>query len=271
MKIYFGLGYIEDEPIELAKTWQDIQKSKLLGPTRHQYQVFKLLEHNRVFWKEITKSRKKIGIPLEGISWKAISGWKNKYPPNKEAADEYIKALPKDSFKILMKERERLEKILTLHPFVYDELHDLLQANYVFTYPKDPIMWDAIAHDEADEPIYDLNKIKRPEGINIYINETVTKNQLIKFIESNWNQINPVNQKLTSIASLTLSNKDKQILSLRESGKTYAEIADILTNSDKSRNIDGSINEDSVKTAYHRTLEKISSIASPKKGNKNKA
>lgn len=269
MKIYFGLGYLEDKTLELAKTWQDIKNSKLAGPTYNQYQVFKLLEKNEPFWKEIVKSRKKLDIPSEGYSWELISALRSRPIKESPLIDEYFKSKRDDHYTLKQKEEIRIKRAFHLHPFVENEINDLIESNFILTYPMDSIAWGSSEYDEDnDELIDNPDEISNPQDISIFIMAKVTKNQLLRFVETHWDEIDKLNQKLPSPNSLTLSKKDQRIYRLRQDGLTYSQTADKIIKEFDPENIEGLINQDSVKTSYHRTLSKIASVATPRKRNK---
>jgi len=268
MKIYFGLGYLEEEPLELAKNWQEVKNSKLIGPTPQQYQVIKLLEKNNRFWKEIAKSRRRLKIPEKGLSWSFIKDFKSLRSQNSDEVEKFIQQRDIGDFiKTKRDEEKRILNLFQLHPFIEEVLDDIVQSNYIFPYPMDPIGWGSSEYDEDnDEMVEDIAQIKNPQNIVISIQEKITKNQLIRYINDEWSEIDKLNQKLPNPDTYSLSQKDRIIFKLRRQGKTYSAIADELT--EKSPNPGGIINEDSVKTSYHRTKKKIESVAKPRKGNK---
>lgn len=266
MKIYFGLGYLEEKPIKLAKNWKKIKHNKLIGPTYNQYLIFKLLENNKYFWKEIFKSRKKLGLPKNGLSWSLIKSYKTPKKVDKNQS-LLLKIINNNFFSNINKEFAKIKSTLILHPYVLSELHDLIMSNFVFTYPEGPIDWYSSEYnEESDELIEDVRNIKNPQDICIYCNEKITKNQLIRYIKTNWPHIDKLNKKLPSPKSYTLSEKDKKIFYLRISKKlSFEQITNQIIEEFDKENINGCINEDSVKTSFHRVQNKINSVALPKK------
>lgn len=269
MKIYFGIGY-PPEPVKLAQNWDEIKASNLVSPTYKQYQIFKLLEKNKPFWNEIIKSRKRLGIPDSGLSWNYARSFEFISEYRSKELDDYIDKLGHKIFSDRLNEQNRLRRLFNFHPYVEAELDDLLVSNYVFTYPMDSISWGSSEYDEdKDETIDDVSLIENPHDITIFITEKITKTQLINYIKKYWNEIDKLNQKLPDPDRYSFSKKDNRIFALKEVDRlTFAQIADKITEEFDNDNAEGTINEDSVKTSYHRTLRKIESVAYLRKRNK---
>lgn len=267
MKIYFILGHIEEAPLEVASNWQDISSSKYIGLSRQQFQIYKLFEENEPFWKELRKVRKKLGIPEEGYAWEIIrlvkSGARRITDvEQKIVLNEYYNRFEDGWHSKRRNEKEKLERKFRFHPYVLDILNDLIDSQYVATYPMEPISWASSEYDEEnDEMINDLSLIENPQDIVFFITERVSKNQLIRYIEQNWKEIDKLNQKLPSPDTFKLSAKEAKIYQLRMNGMTYPQITEEISKQFDPDYLDDSINQDNVKTTYHRVKSKIESTA----------
>jgi hypothetical protein len=245
MKIYFVLGGIEQSllhpskytkklarNLKLVTTWQEIQEADLnyLRPSYQQYLIFKLLEHNEYFWKEIKTARKKLKLPESGLTWEQsrllnYSTFSKKPDKYMSIIDEYGSLT--DRWKIRDEIERKIKHNLELHPFIVEELPGLIESNYIAPAPINTVGWSTSQYDERnDEFIDDPSIITKPDGITINISEKISKNQLLSFIEKNWNEIDKINQKLPTPDSFTLSDRDLEIYQLRQQALTYKAIVD---------------------------------------------
>lgn len=268
MKIHFILGYLEDAPLEVASNWQDISSSKYVGPTRQQYQIYKLFEKNEPFWKELKKVRKRLSIPEEGFSWEVMrlvksSAHTKTDKERKLVLNEYYNRFEDGWYTKKWNEQEKLKRKFRFHPYVLDILDDLIDSQYVATYPMESLGWDVrLSAEESEEIEIDPNyEIQLPESLIIWINERVSKHKLLRFIEDNWNEIDEMNQKLPNPNFFKLSDKEKRIYQLRNDGLTYSQITEEISKEFDPDYLDDSINQDNIKTTYHRVKAKIESIA----------
>lgn len=252
MKILFLIG---DPPFAAISEWDDLKKHKnpTITPTKEFYSLIKALEHNEEFEQAILDARKRLGLPREGMDWKTYDKRHNPNLtsiklPEKEQAQEL------ELFLKVVKEVTEIRKRFNLDYSVDEQLPHLIYGNFV--YPQDPpIMWgiNAVSEDNDDE-YYNY--------IAIMINNPVTKNELITYIENNWEDIKYSMHNLPPKPSAYVSPRDRRIIELRDKEKmTFRKIADKLIEELKIDDFEGRINEDTVKTAYKRAKEKIAELA----------
>lgn len=109
------------------------------------------------------------------------------------------------------------------------------------------------------------NRYDNYNSLTLTITTAVSKYELLKYIERNWNGISKDLKSLQVSPSVYLSDRDKRIIILRDKEQlTYRAIADRIIDELGIDNADGSVNEDTVKSAYNRAKKKIQSLA---KGN----
>jgi len=249
MKIKFLIG---NPPHTAISKWKEIQQHQEDGyftPTREVYDLIKALEKNAEFEKIIISARKKAGLPENGISWQKYTntffpGKLRKLSGNKrkKAIDLISKALREVTFL----------RGMDFNYHISQQLHHLIYGNFVyFEFP--PIFWyyHRDTEDDGDEYYYYLS---------IRVNNKVTKNELINYIEDNWKDISK-SMHLPPKNKFFISARDQRIIELRDKGKlTFNQIADKIISDLKINDPRAKINEDSVKTAYSRAKRKISSL-----------
>lgn len=253
MKILFLIG---NPPSVAVSKWKEIQQYKEYGyftPTKDVYTLIKALEKNNEFEKIIISARKRAGLPEDGMSWQEYT---NTFFPGKlrelsgnkrkEAIDLICKAIKEVTFL----------RGMDLNYHISRQLHHLIYGNFVyFEFP--PIFWDyhGDTRNDGGEYYYYLS---------IRINNKVTKNELINYIENNWKNISR-SMHLPPKNKFFISPRDQRIIELRDKrGLTFNQIADKIISGLNPTNFDGKINEDSVKTAYSRAKKKITSLTNNK-------
>lgn len=253
MKILF---LIDDPPCAAISEWEEIKSYAEKGyyvPTQEAYQLIKSLEQNEVFEKEIAKSRKSIGIPESGLDWKE---YRDKY---------HIRNLKKLSGKerrlhidLLMKtarEMMRIQGVLNLSYHITHQLKYFIYGNFVyFGHPQITYGYSPMTEERFEED-YLYN-------VSIHIHNGITKHELIKYIENNWQNIGNLVQNLTPKPNYFISKRDQRIVVLRDKNKlSFKKITDKIIEEFKIDNLEGKINEDAVKTAYGRAKKNIASLA----------
>lgn len=249
MKILFLIG---NPPHTVISEWKEILQYREYGhftPTREVYDLIKALEKNTEFEEIITSARNKAGLPENGISWQEYTntffpGKLRKLSGNKrkKAIDLTCKAIREVSFL----------RGMDFNYHISQQLHHLIYGNFVyFEFP--PIFWHYHGNTEDDGGEYYYH-------LSIRINNKITKNELINYIENNWKDISR-SMHLPPKNKFFISARDQRIIELRdEGGLTFKQIADTIISDFNSTNSDGKINEDSIKTAYSRAKRKISSL-----------
>ncbi len=279
MKIYFVVGknlhsrkhvplnLEESEEVyaEVVSGWDEIQKSMFEGPSYQQYSLFKLLEYNKHFWNEVRRLRKKAGIPEEGLTWEQIKVVRFSGVIEGDALNQVESILNKyaDSYSRVYPLAEDFILRWYLHPFIADVIIDILRSNFIPVYPKPPINWDVAKLDMDSNEVLSLPvHVVDQENVTIRIIDKVSKNQLKLFIDQEWNEIESKLEGLQRLNVPTIPDRDLFIVKLRNEQKmTFNEIADEIIEQLETKDFEGRINEDSVKTAYHRAVDKIHSIA----------
>lgn len=255
MKILFLVG---DPPNAALSKWSEIceyQKYHNVAPTRSDYNLVKLLEKDSRFEKMITSARKSAGIPENGISWQEYAKMhfiskthrsnKSKLPETKGERGKELNLLCKVVKEITFLRGNNLDY------FVSNQLPHLMYGNFVCCEPPF-ISWDYAPHLEDWDDYY--------YNITIQIKNQVSKNELINYIENNWENISK-SMHLPPENKFFISPRDQRIIELRDKkGFTFKQVADKIISTLNLTNSDGKINEDSVKTAYSRAKKKISSL-----------
>ena len=109
MKILFLIG--NDPPVGAVSEWSEIKNYKdkgYLSPGKDYFRIFKALEHNSEFEKEILLARKNAGLPEKGISWDDY--YYNYYLESLRVYSEQDKSKYKDFFIKVEKEVNRIKK-----------------------------------------------------------------------------------------------------------------------------------------------------------------
>ena len=114
----------------------------------------------------------------------------------------------------------------------------------------------------GDDIYYDyIMYVPSEDRFNIAIYHPITKNQFYKSIDKHWEFINKEIKKLSEFNNPYISDRDYKIVELRDEKKMkYSEIATQIVKEYGIDDYTGSVNEDSIKTAYKRTKDKINSI-----------
>lgn len=248
MKIKFIVG---DPPMGVAKDWNEITKRNKKGYSGYSHEDYSKvigLETIKDFEDEIIKSRINLNIPKEGFDYKKIE--EIIVSPNPfEEEDNKIR-------KNIENEVKRLNEIFIFDKFVKEQLPPLILGNFVlpnkyYNNHDGSINYEVIRDEEFDE-----NGNLAIYGISININRPVKKNKLIRFIKDNWDSISIAVDKLSE-NKFNLTDYELEIFNLRNQGLPYKTITKKIIENQNIDNEAGKINEDSVKTSFHRTKEKL--------------
>jgi hypothetical protein len=237
-----GIIYF-NPPIKIFDSFQEIQEFNPKLIDKKIYTKIKLLEKNKEFESEIIKSRIKLKIPLEG--------YKLENPPKFKNIEE---------FSDFIRKANNEEKRIALHfeesdPYIVTNLQGIICFN---AFELDENITDSIFLIGINQEGMIVNDAYLPlliDSVKIVIHKKVTKNELKKFIDNNWAEIEKsLNSKYVSKDRTFISERDFKIVNLRDNKSLkYSKIADIIAKETK----DYSVNEDSIKTAYKRAKVKI--------------
>jgi len=215
------------------------------------YSSIKALEKNTKFETEVKNTRQQLGLPDEG------------YP----TINEYIKAeypwllkkAPKSNLVISVTENKdgaltKLAAKFNLPQDIAEQIHHIVYASCVIAPPNKISHGPFIINEDPETE-------STPWCFQISISSPVTKNKLISYIENHWTAMSEQINKLEKGGTVRVSDRDLRIVELRDVKKrSYSRIADDIIIEFALDNRDGSINEDSVKTAYKRAKNKILSF-----------
>ena len=263
MKIKFLIGY----PAKSFVTeWQEIKKlsKKEAVPNEDTFVLFKALELNKELEKELIKSRNNLHLPEIGVSWEEYKKRKDvKADHTKEELDEIIYFIHN-----YRKEIHRITRKMYLHPQVEEQLENLILGDFVEPYFRGISYGCNGANVEDYESIEDFDRNVEVDTVIIDITKKISKNELLKYIDNQWDEITRLLKYLPEVKHFYVSPRDMRIVELRDGQKLkYNEIAEKIIKEFSIDDINGSINEDSIKTSYKRAKSKIDELAKIKKSN----
>lgn len=254
MKIGFAIGKVtgsELNPVfklvDVVHSYNDIKKAEqtsLCGHSRSFFNFIQALGRNATFVKEVLTIRKELRLPEAGLPFKKYLGFN----------DFVAKHIKKDISIV-----QRFLGSNKLHnSFIYPREIDKCLYDIVFYGIVSP--FSAVQSSIA----WNLSISSPVECVELNIFAPVTKHALHKFIDRNWKEIaasmNHLEQKPTADFS-QIRPRDFEIVDLRDQKKfTFAKIEGILSDRYGEDDVDATINQDSVKTAYTRTKKKIFDI-----------
>lgn len=221
------------------------------------WNTIKALELNADFEKAVLDVRKKFHIPLNGFTedeynhffrpWKLP---KTKYGQHEPEKFSNIFPLPVEFQVDTLKIYEKLSTNL-IDPDQTEEI--ILKNSITGIIPKIAFHLDKVPDEDADKTLLPV--------LNLSIFAPVTRNQLDRFIKLNWPRIEAEMEKLSDRPMYYISERDRRIIELRDIDHLpYSKIVDIITKEFRVDNLDGQLNEDSIKNAYSRAKAKISSL-----------
>ena len=260
MKIKFVVG----SPAKYCTSyWNEIQSlSKIeVGPDEEAYILFKALELNHELDRELHISRNKLGIPMNGISWVEYKRLHGVNIPKDTTDEETSKVL--SFLKSYPNEISRISRKLKLHPLIFEQLKNLILGDFVEPYPRGIGYGTNVDDVDYNGKVFQDGDV---ESVQIHVNKRATKNEVLKSIERNWTEIERLINLLPLNNDFYVSNRDIRIVGLRDKEKMkYKDIAEKIIKEFSIDNIEGSINEDSIKTSYKRAKAKIVELAKSKK------
>ncbi|HJX51044.1 MAG TPA: hypothetical protein VJ438_06295 [Candidatus Nanoarchaeia archaeon] len=245
MKITFVFNNPKGKGFVSANTYNEIMALYKSVCDRRVYNYIKSLENNELLLEEVRALRKKYDIPSEGYE---VKNWLQ-FPHFEEIQ------IPEDKYKEWRKklndDAKKLFNKLGLSSFLLPHMnaYNLVVGNFVF-----------IGHGR----IFLSPHIVKGE-VGIFIKGFITKNELHKFIDSNWEkikkQMSETIDKEKELPSWRISQRVRDIVKMRDEKKlTFNEIVERITSKYRLDPADASINEDSVKAAYHRAKKKMNSL-----------
>lgn len=196
--------------------------------------AWNLLHNNENFKKSIRHIRKKYRIPQ--------SGYSNKQLEKFLLSEEITKIIG------IVEDLDKLLKKYKLMPTLSWFEPILL---YIFLNKELPPYTTKVQIEEET--------IEKEKVLVIKIHQRLNKTEFISLIERRWDDIeakmnNLPRLKIRKITTLQLA---KKVITLRNKNKTYVEIADIVSN-DYPNDDSGRINEDYMKTLFHRYKDILS-------------
>jgi hypothetical protein len=224
-------------PVETLAEAKKIDKECIDAKTHSQIRA---LELNKKFLMASSRFRKKYQIPETGYSFEEWSRIKQE----RKGEPSFSKWRAKVESECM----REIPKVVNIHPILISSLPDIVISNSVFL----PLPKIFVQSPYSSVPHYSITPIK------IVINSRISKNQLLKFVEEHWPEIKKGLEK-TSGTEFYISERDFRIIKLKDEGKSFKAIADKLAR--EVDDIEASINEDSVKTAYHRAKKQIDSLS----------
>ncbi len=223
------------------------------------YYLIKALEKNENFINAVRDARVKLKIPEEGYdqSW-----YENIYFDIYSNTDlESIRGKKKLNdfetwFKKVEREAEKIYKQLKLHTTLHSVLPYIIIGNFVYPTGVSVSSITNTSLKHTGTP---------PFALHIIIQNNISKNELIKFIEDNWVKLSKDIKELPDRPEAYISSRDMMIVELRDYEKlSFNDIADRVIETFKINNAEGKINEDSIKSAYHRAKTKIAYLGRKK-------
>jgi hypothetical protein len=238
----------EIEDIKILYSWNDINKHNKLKDaifiSKDFFDTVKILEYNILLEQEIKKFRQKFKIPdnLDFIEFHNNNDCFRKQKTEKE------------NDKISWQER------------MY--LHILLEGFNMPQWFKENVVNNGLFYTnvmgfiniKTENITFEVNgdNFSSAYRLDISINTTIKKNTLISYINKNWKKISAEISKLPPLEKYSLSDRDIRIVDLKNEGKTYRQITDIIAKKFKDK--DSNFDEATIKTAYLRAKKLISSV-----------
>lgn len=263
MKIKFLIGYPANT---FATEWKEIKELSKTEPAPDEdtYLLFKALELNKSLEKELIHARRNLRLPENGLSWE-------EYKKRKDTKADHSKQELEDILYFLHnhdKEIYRIKRKLYLHPQITEQLENLILGYFVEPSFRGISYGCNGANVDDYESIEDFDKDVEVDQVLIDITKRTSKNELFKYINNNWKNITKLMDYLPEVKHFYISPRDMRIVELRDNQKLkYSEIAEQIIKEFSIDDINGSVNEDSIKTSYMRAKSKIDELAKTKKSN----
>jgi len=263
MKIKFLIGYPAKS---YATEWQEIKKlpKDEFAPDEDTFVLFKALELNKSLERELIHARKNLLLPENGLS---IEQYINRKDTRANLSENELK----DAIYFIHNYRKEIHKIrrkMYLHPQVEEQMDNLILGYFVEPEFRGISYGCNGANLEDYESIEDFDRYAEVDTVLIDMSKKVSKNELIKYIDSHWDKITKLLDFLPEVKHFYISPRDMRIVELRDNQKLkYSQIAELIIKEFSIDDISGSVNEDSIKTSYKRAKSKIEELAKHKKSN----
>lgn len=257
MKIQYLCG---DLPFFLASSWEEIEdwnQKGLSGYSYKDYWKIKGLEVIKDFEDEIIKSRLNLNIPEDGYSQNEVieiiepTG----FILNRNEIDK------RNKLEIgISGEVNRLKAKFNFDKLILNQLKPLIIGNFVFPNKGTMNVDGDINYQIIDEQ--DDFGITNIETVSINITAPITKGKLLKYIKHVWDKLELSISNLPNNNTLSLRDIALQIVKLKDNTNlSFKKIAEKIIKDNNIDDPEDKINEDSVKTKYHVTKEKLDTIA----------
>lgn len=247
-------------PITPLSKWSEIRRYNLKGLpgfTLNDYWKIRGLEINTEFEQEILKTRIKIGISENGLSYEDYIKINPPYR-NLDAFNPKIKKINDDFDKRVELEINRILKEFVCDSFVSNQLRSILLANLAL-----PLYGNMSDSKEISIQSYfgendiDLNKTDKQPSISIKISSYTKPEAVISFIRDNRERLSEIFSLLPKKNDLTLSGEKIMIvLARRENQKIKNKV--FFTKLGMDKNIDKM--PKTIEKEYNRAEEEIKSL-----------
>lgn len=248
MKILFLIG--NDIPTAAVSEWEEMKKYKRFStPSKGFYDIFKALEQNKAFEKEIQQARKNVGISEHGMKWEDyyfnwyMESLKIYSGENKEKFDNF--------FSKVSKETKRIKSVMkNLNPYISNQLENLIIGSFVF--PEDfPITHKAVPIDEMDLSV-------GYGEISIHITHKLKIGSIISYLKKNKKELDYLMDSLPTSPIYYISKKGRRIVELKDRDDLeWPKIEEIIIKEFGIYDEDGEINITSIERMYRRAKKRI--------------
>jgi hypothetical protein len=195
-----------------------------------------LLEKSEMFENGIIRLREKYKIPNECYS-----------SENDVPRIEYLFDDKGFDLYIFFEECEDLTRNLKLPPYWYSSIAYFIMFKVFFTPEKVPLFTDIV-------------KYKKEDALQIVVLEKMSKSELKRYIDYEWESIDEKMNLLPSANKHNMFRSEivKRIVDMKDQeGLKFRQIADILQKEYENSELYDSLNENNIKTKYHRWKTKI--------------
>jgi hypothetical protein len=258
MKIKF---FVSEKHPSAATTWPEISKSHFReGYDKLIFDTVQVLERKDDLINKILNLRKELSIPRNG------------YDINDFDLENYCPLDEIDLIHMIDAASSKQSGGRECRPSKKHGLLSSLQADYPQVDSRVLDQYENIVYFNCIFPrwsvIYGFGVLESEDNLekyieyNICVTKKVSANRIKQFIEEHRLQIEFELNKLPAVSSKTVTQRDMEIIELKDKNNmSLKKIADVIANKyTLNNNSDGRINEDSVKTAYHRAKDRIKSF-----------
>lgn len=239
MKIRFAVGGLLFNP---TYDLNDLQKARVKYPDLTNFSVeecekVRRLEINPMFKKEILKSRKNIGIPVDGLDYSEFKS--HYYPFNMDGFDNPDKSQKNDEFdKKVNSEITRIFDEYDCDHFVEKQLKSILLSNIVIPSSTNNSDFGGISIQSIigdDDKDRDENQ-NNENAVFIKLTSKVSPGTIIKFIEKKQEKLKKLLEYLPEHIKRPLTNDELNTYKMRdgEDKMTFDRIEAKLANNGKS-------------------------------------